>query len=63
MESFVFKEMNKASRDKDITKIEFYGAYASALGYVIHSATKKRKDIRHKRQTLYRGFSLENKEI
>lgn len=45
MESFVFKEMNKASRYKDLSKINFYGAYASALGYVIHSASLKRKDV------------------
>ena len=63
MESFVFKEMNKATRDKDITKIEYYGPYASALGYVIHSATKKRNDNQCKKQTLYRGFNLEKKEI
>jgi len=44
MESFVFKEINKASRDKDLSKIEFYGPYASALGYVIHAANLKRKD-------------------
>jgi len=44
MNSFVFKEINKASRDKDTSKIKFYGAYASALGYIIHSAGSKRKE-------------------
>ena len=42
MESFVFKEINKASRLKDLSKIQFYGAYASALGYVIHAANTNR---------------------
>ena len=32
MESFIFKEMNKASREKDHSKIPFYGAFAAALG-------------------------------
>ena len=36
LQSFVFKEMNKASREKDISKIEFYGPYASALGFIVH---------------------------
>ena len=44
MNSFVFKEMNKASRDKDLSKIKFYGPYASALGYIIHAASSKRND-------------------
>jgi len=42
MESFIFKEMNKASRIKDKAKIEFYGPFASALGYIIHQASSKR---------------------
>ena len=35
MQTFIFSEMNKASRKKDITKIEYYGAYASALGLIV----------------------------
>jgi len=42
MDSFIFKEMNKASRDKDDTKIKYYGAFASALGYIIHTAGSRR---------------------
>lgn len=41
MESFVFKEMNKASRNKDTSQIEFYGPFASALSFIIHSGNKK----------------------
>ena len=36
MESFVFSEMNRASRMKDESKIKFYGAFASALGFIVH---------------------------
>lgn len=36
MESFIYKEINKASRSKDSSKLMYYGAYASALGFVIH---------------------------
>ena len=41
MESFVYYEMNKASRTKDVSKIKFYGPFASALGYIIHCGNKK----------------------
>ena len=40
METFVFKEMNKASRTKDINKIKFYGPLASALGFAVHCGNK-----------------------
>ena len=40
MESFVFKEMNKASRQKDRSKIKMYGPFASALGFIIHHGNK-----------------------
>ena len=36
MQSFVFGEMNKASREKDFTKVRYYGPLAAALGLVIH---------------------------
>ena len=36
METFIYKELNKASRTKDVDKIKFYGAFASALSFVIH---------------------------
>ena len=36
MESFIFSELNHASRMKDLSKIKFYGAFASALGFIIH---------------------------
>ena len=40
MESFIFKEMNRTSRIKDESNIKFYGAFASALGYIIHCGNK-----------------------
>ena len=57
MESFIYSEMNKASRAKDMTKIKFYGPYASALGYIVHCG-----NIRGKKQQIktdmkfYRGL-------
>lgn len=58
MESFVFSEMNKASRMKDESKIQYYGPFASALGFIVHcgnlrKAGKQKQDI-----TVYRGLQL-----
>ena len=36
MESFIFREMNRASRMKDTSQIKYYGAFASALGFIVH---------------------------
>ena len=42
MESFIYADLNKASREKVGTKIKYYGAFAAALSYIIYSANKKR---------------------
>ena len=38
MESFVYGELNRASRLKDKSKIKYYGAFAATLSYIINSA-------------------------
>ena len=45
MESFIYQDMNKATRDKDQSKIKFYGAYAAALSFILYSANKNRLDL------------------
>ena len=63
MQTFIFGDMNRASRDKDLDKIEFYGPLASALGYILHAASSKRKEQLGNKVTLYRGFSLKEEDI
>ena len=36
LQSFVFTEMNRASREKDTSKIEYYGPLASVLSFMVH---------------------------
>ena len=44
--------------------MQFYGAFAAALSYIIYSATKNRSDITVLKTTkLYRGISLDTLEI
>lgn len=64
MESFVFREMNKASRKKDVTKIEYYGALAAALGLIVHHGHMD-KALNHTNKTLtvYRGLKLPKEEF
>ena len=38
METFIYSDLNKACREKDPNSIQYYGAFASALSYIIHSA-------------------------
>lgn len=40
METFIFSEMNKASRQKQKKKIKFYGPLASALSLIVHCGNK-----------------------
>ena len=59
MESFIYAELNKVCREKDTTKIKFYGAYAAALSFIIHSANRNRiEDKLEKVTTLFRGVKL-----
>ena len=45
MQSFIYTDMNKASRTKDISKIKYFGAFASALGFIIHCGNKKQENV------------------
>ena len=38
MESFIYADLNKACREKDKSKIKFYGAFAAALSFIINCA-------------------------
>lgn len=62
MESFVFKEMNRASREKDTSKIELYGPLGSALSFIIHAGNKKMSGF-SKKFVVYRGLKAPLIEI
>ena len=64
MQSFIYEELNRASREKDETKIPLYGAFAAALSYIIYHATSNRKDVDvRKSRKLYRGLKMSPYEI
>ena len=62
MECFNFSEMNKASRNKDVDKIKFYGPLASALSFIVHCGNKKMSML-PKNLNVYRGFKANLAEI
>ena len=64
MESFIYQDLNNATRAKDESKIKYYGAFSAALSYIIYSANKNR--VRHKLQgttVLYRGLNLDREAV
>ena len=65
MESFIYDAMNRASREKDKSKIEYYGAFAAALSYIIYSANENRKsgDKLKGNTYLYRGLKMKKSQI
>ena len=64
MESFIYTELNRVCREKDQSKIKFYGAFAAALSFIIHSANQNRvEDKLDKTTTLFRGIKLTAVEI
>lgn len=62
MDSFIYQEMNKASRTKDESKIMYYGAFASALGFIIHQGNLKKSSCSEYLK-VYRGLQLSNEVL
>ena len=62
MESFVFKQMNKASRDKDVTKMKYYGPLATALSYIVHCSNKSLTNL-STIFNVYRGLKVSETEL
>ena len=62
MESFVFKEINMASRNKDESKIKFYGPLASSISFILNSGNKKLTNLPPS-FNLFRGLKLTQSEI
>ena len=48
--------MNVVKFFRYLCKIKYYGAFAAALGFSIHSVNKKRKDMMKGDKLLYRGL-------
>ena len=59
MESFIFEGLNKATRLKDKSQIQYYGAFAAALSCIIYFANQNRQANSLRGETkLYRGLRL-----
>ena len=62
MQSFIFSEINRASRMKDESKIQYYGAFASALGFIIHCGNMNSSEL-DAEFDVYRGLQMSAKEL
>lgn len=62
IDCFIYKDLNKASREKNRDKILSLGPYAAALNFIIRNCNKERmkKDKvfseKYKDLTVYRGI-------
>ena len=54
--------MNKASRMKDKSKVKYYGAFASALSFIVHCGNQKNSDL-GREFVVYRGLQLPNEDL
>ena len=73
MENYCYRELNNASRFKDVSKIKTLGPYAAAMSQIIVNAQQNRKDIdtakyagnidKTKHCNLYRGGGMKVEEI
>ena len=63
MESFIYANLNKVCRNKNSEEIPQYGAYSAALGYILNSSNKFRKNNLKGITNLYRGLKLTDNEI
>ena len=63
MESFIYNELNKVTREKDKSQIKHNGALTATLSFIINSANKNRKrDKLNGKTLLYRGIKLSPKD-
>ena len=65
METFIYSDLNCASRLKDKSKLKFYGAFAAALSFIITFANQNRRDSGRLQgaNVLYRGLRLPEPEV
>ena len=42
METFIYKDLKKASLNKDITKVKTLGPYAAVIGTILDESLKKK---------------------
>ena len=67
MESFLYKEVSRASRVKDHSKVFTVGPFAYAMAFVIAGASQYRNDVDNKKFTdgvvIYRGTALTDKQM
>ena len=59
MESFIYEELNRPSREKDETIIPFYGGFIETFSRIIYNATSHLKDIEVKKsRKFYRSLKM-----
>lgn len=65
METFIYEDLNRAARYKDLNQIPNFGAFAAALSFIICCANARRTDEfkLSENTTLYRGVKLREEKL
>ena len=65
MESFIYYDLNKASRDRNVNSIKYFGPFAAALSYILYYANSRMDNQLqlNGQNTLYRGVKLTDSEL
>ena len=61
MESFIYHDLNRACREKQMDQIQYFGAFSAALSYIIYFANSNKRKGRDKMEgntTLYLGIAI-----
>ena len=59
----MYQDLNRTCRQKDRSKIRFYGSYAAAFSYIINYANQYSQDKLSGLTTLYRGIKMDEDDI
>lgn len=63
LESFLFSEINRSSREKDVGAVDTLGPFAVAISNIIENLEAKRLDRKIGPFKCYRGLSLPNEIV
>jgi len=58
-----YRALNRACRDKDLSRLDVLGPFAAALGEIVRRQDAKRADKKTENFTVYRGLSLPQSDI
>ena len=63
MQSFIYQDLNRACRKQNEEDIQYFGAFAAALSFILYNANSGRPDKIRGKTVLFRGLKLSYDEL